>query len=213
MEAAHEPLQGWIARSPAEQLQRAAAFHADMTRRRTVRDFDPTQQVAREVIEHCLLAAGRAPSGANQQPWFFSVITQPEHKRQLREAAEAEERAPERDRVRQEHVLRVDERRRDEPHAKDEVRQPDRARAEERSTCRLGPQHELHEGKRRRAAEELDEPATTTTFGSARSSTCCQPQCRHRAVVSARPLDTVVAARTVCVLVRTVRAPQRGQAE
>jgi nitroreductase len=30
---------------------------------------------------------------ANQQPWFFSVITDPTHKRRVREAAEAEDRS------------------------------------------------------------------------------------------------------------------------
>ena len=75
----------------AEMVERARAFHADMQRRRTVRDFD-TRAVPREVIEQCLLAAGTAPSGANQQPWFFSVITDPVHKRRVREAAEVEER-------------------------------------------------------------------------------------------------------------------------
>jgi iodotyrosine deiodinase len=71
-----------------------------VARRRSVREFD-TRPVPREVIEHALRAAGTAPSGANQQPWFFSVITQPDHKRRVREAAEAEEqrfyaeRAPE----------------------------------------------------------------------------------------------------------------------
>jgi nitroreductase len=49
--------------------------------------------VPREVIESCLLAAGTAPSGANQQPWFFSVITDPAHKKRVREAAEVEERS------------------------------------------------------------------------------------------------------------------------
>jgi nitroreductase len=74
-----------------EMIERARAFHADIARRRTVRDF-VTRAVPREVIEHCLLAAGTAPSGANQQPWFFSVITDPAHKKRVREAAEVEER-------------------------------------------------------------------------------------------------------------------------
>ena len=39
-----------------------------------------------------MLAAGTAPSGANQQPWHFAVITDPDKKRQIRIAAEAEER-------------------------------------------------------------------------------------------------------------------------
>jgi nitroreductase len=73
-------------------LRRAGEFHADIARRRTVRDFD-SRPVPREVIEHCLRAAGTAPSGANQQPWFFCVITDPGRKRRIREAAETEERA------------------------------------------------------------------------------------------------------------------------
>ena len=78
---------------PADQmLERARAFHADLARRRSVRDFD-TRPVPREVIEHALLTAGTAPSGANQQPWFFSVITDPAHKKSVRLAAEAEERS------------------------------------------------------------------------------------------------------------------------
>ncbi|MDP3223612.1 MAG: nitroreductase family protein, partial [Rubrivivax sp.] len=70
---------------------RARDFHADMARRRSVRDFD-ARAVPRDVIEHALLAAGTAPSGANQQPWFFSVITDPARKRRIRLAAETEER-------------------------------------------------------------------------------------------------------------------------
>lgn len=77
--------------APAEMAERARAFQADIARRRSVRDFSP-RPVAREVIEACLLAAGTAPSGANQQPWFFSVITDPVRKRRIRLAAEQEER-------------------------------------------------------------------------------------------------------------------------
>jgi len=87
-----EPLRSYHEYPPAEMFERARWFHADIARRRTVRDFD-RRPVPREVIEHCLLAAGTAPSGANQQPWFFSVITGPEHKRRVREAAEAEEQS------------------------------------------------------------------------------------------------------------------------
>jgi nitroreductase len=56
-----------------------------------VREFDP-RPVPREVIEQALLAAGSAPSGANQQPWFFCVIEDAERKRRIRAAAEQEER-------------------------------------------------------------------------------------------------------------------------
>lgn len=46
-----------------------------------------------DVIEACVSAAGTAPSGANRQPWQFVVITDPDLKRGIREAAEAEEEA------------------------------------------------------------------------------------------------------------------------
>ena len=86
-----EPLPDYREYPAAEMRERARWFRADIARRRTVRDFD-SREVPREVIEQCLLAAGTAPSGANQQPWFFSVITDPARKRRIREAAEAEER-------------------------------------------------------------------------------------------------------------------------
>jgi nitroreductase len=70
--------------------QRAAAFRAEMQRRRTVRRFS-SRPVPREIIEDCLLTAGAAPSGANLQPWRFVVVSDPDIKRQIREAAEKEE--------------------------------------------------------------------------------------------------------------------------
>jgi iodotyrosine deiodinase len=87
-----EPLPGYREYPPSEMAERAHSFQAELARRRSVREFD-ARPVPREVIEACLRTAGTAPSGANQQPWFFSLITQPEHKRRVREAAEAEERS------------------------------------------------------------------------------------------------------------------------
>jgi nitroreductase len=74
-----------------EMLERSAHFLAEMRRRRTVRDFS-SRPVEREVIENCLKAAGTAPSGANLQPWHFTVISDPAVKRRIRQAAEIEER-------------------------------------------------------------------------------------------------------------------------
>ena len=85
------PLTGYVEYPPEEMIDRAAAFYADIGRRRTVRDY-ADRPVPREVIEQCLLAAGRAPSGANLQPWHFVVVSDPAVKRKIREAAEAEER-------------------------------------------------------------------------------------------------------------------------
>jgi iodotyrosine deiodinase len=75
----------------AEMIARVESFYAEIRRRRTLRDFSD-QPVPREVIAVALLAAGTAPSGANQQPWHFCVITDGELKRSVREGAEAEER-------------------------------------------------------------------------------------------------------------------------
>lgn len=78
-------------RSPDEQLRASHHFLTTMARRRTIRDFAPTP-VPFALIEHAIRAAALAPSGANQQPWTFVVVSDPALKRRLREAAEAEER-------------------------------------------------------------------------------------------------------------------------
>ncbi len=77
--------------SPQEQRARLDAFVATMQRRRTVRDFSP-ESVPFALIETAIRAAANAPSGANQQPWTFVVVSDPAIKRQIREAAESEER-------------------------------------------------------------------------------------------------------------------------
>jgi iodotyrosine deiodinase len=74
-----------------EQRQRARAFAEAMRRRRSVRDFAP-DPVPDDVIDLAIAAAASAPSGANQQPWRFVVVRDPETKQRIREAAEAEER-------------------------------------------------------------------------------------------------------------------------
>lgn len=75
-----------------EMLPRAEAFLTRMRKRRTVRDYSD-RPVPRELIETAVRAAGTAPSGANQQPWTFVCISDPEKKRVIREGAEEEERA------------------------------------------------------------------------------------------------------------------------
>lgn len=90
--AALGPLTGYQEFAPEEMLARATAFREEMVCRRTVRDFSD-RPVDRAVIEQCLRAAGSAPNGANLQPWHFVVVSDPQIKKQIREAAEAEERA------------------------------------------------------------------------------------------------------------------------
>ena len=70
---------------------RARDFYQLIKNRRTVRDFS-SDPIPDGVIEDCLLAAGRAPNGANLQPWHFSVVRDQGIKQKIREAAEEEER-------------------------------------------------------------------------------------------------------------------------
>jgi nitroreductase len=84
------PLKDYREYSVDEMKKRASEFASDMRRRRTVRNFSD-RPVPKEVIEDCIRAAGSAPSGANKQPWCFVVVGDPERKKQIREAAEAEE--------------------------------------------------------------------------------------------------------------------------
>jgi len=79
-------------RAPDEMQARAADFYDESRRRRTVRDF-ADRPIPRAVIEDALRAAGTAPNGANMQPWHFVVVTDASIKRQIRAAAEEEERA------------------------------------------------------------------------------------------------------------------------
>ncbi|MFP4517879.1 MAG: nitroreductase family protein [Oceanicaulis sp.] len=72
--------------------RRAAAFYETMRARRTIRDFSD-RDVPREIIETAILTAGTAPNGANHQPWWFTALGKGPLRTQLREAAEAEERA------------------------------------------------------------------------------------------------------------------------
>lgn len=90
-EALFQPLSSYIEYPLEEMKQRAAEFRQQLQRRRTVRQFSE-RPVSREVIEECLLAAGSAPSGANLQPWHFVVVGDPNVKREIRIAAEQEER-------------------------------------------------------------------------------------------------------------------------
>jgi nitroreductase len=78
-------------RSDEELLQRAREFYEVMQWRRTFRDYSD-RPVPRKVIEYCLRTAGTAPSGANLQPWYFVAVGDPAIKREIRAAAEIEEK-------------------------------------------------------------------------------------------------------------------------
>ncbi len=74
-----------------EALGRVRAFADDLSRRRSVRDFDE-RPIPDGVLEEAIRVAATAPSGAHVQPWRFVVVTDPAVRARLREAAEAEER-------------------------------------------------------------------------------------------------------------------------
>ena len=77
---------------PLEEIQsRALRYYENMSRRRTIRDFS-RRLVPIDVIKNCIRAADTAPSGANQHPWHFVVVTDQEKKRKIRVAAEKEEK-------------------------------------------------------------------------------------------------------------------------
>lgn len=79
-------------RLPApEMISRARVYAEAMDRRRTVREFS-SEPFPLVILEHAIRAASSAPSGANQQPWTFVVVTDPDTKSRLRVAAEAEEK-------------------------------------------------------------------------------------------------------------------------
>jgi len=77
--------------SEKEMIKKSKEFYVDIKKRRTVREFSD-KPVPKEVIDNCILAAGTAPSGANLQPWHFVVVSDPKIKKQIRKAAEEEEK-------------------------------------------------------------------------------------------------------------------------
>ena len=77
--------------SPEEMLNKCRKHYQWMNLRRTIRDFSD-RPVPREVIENIIHAASTAPSGAHKQPWTFCVVSDPTIKKQIRAAAEQEEK-------------------------------------------------------------------------------------------------------------------------
>lgn len=74
-----------------ELIEHSRSFLQLMKKRRTVRNFSP-EPIPDEVIMNCIEAAGTAPSGAHMQPWHFVVVKNAGIKKEIRQAAEKEER-------------------------------------------------------------------------------------------------------------------------
>jgi nitroreductase len=79
------------AREPGWQLDRGRGFLSEMLSRRTCRSFSD-RPVPREVLELAIAVGHSAPSGANRKPWRFVAVDDPLIKREIRLAAEAEEK-------------------------------------------------------------------------------------------------------------------------
>ena len=76
---------------PRQMIGRSLSFYTDVSRRRSIREFD-SRPVPKDVLENCIRSAGTAPSGAHKQPWHFVIVSDPEIKKRIRQAAEKEEK-------------------------------------------------------------------------------------------------------------------------
>ena len=76
----------------AEKLAKSNELKDKMKTRRSVRKFAKTQFPV-EIIENIISMAASAPSGANKEPWFFSIIKNADVKKKIRKAAEKEEKS------------------------------------------------------------------------------------------------------------------------
>lgn len=71
--------------------QRADQLLLQMNTRRSCRHFSD-EDVPKDIIEKVIAVAHSAPSGANRKPWRFAAVNDGSLKREIRLAAEAEER-------------------------------------------------------------------------------------------------------------------------
>jgi iodotyrosine deiodinase len=93
--------------SSDEQFARAREFLERMGTRRSVRQFS-REPVPFELVANAIATAGTAPSGANQQPWTFVVVSDAAVKHEIRLAAEAEEREAYEHRMTEEWLLALE---------------------------------------------------------------------------------------------------------
>jgi iodotyrosine deiodinase len=82
---------GLISHMESFEIEQSQRFLKSMMQRRSIRRFTE-KKIPLEALENIVKSAASAPSGANSQPWFFIIVTSPELKAKIREAAEEEER-------------------------------------------------------------------------------------------------------------------------
>ena len=78
--------------SKTKMLNRSKSFLSRVRLRRSVRDFSD-KAVPIGIITNAIKAAASAPSGANKQPWYFVIVNDLLIKKEIRLAAEKEEKA------------------------------------------------------------------------------------------------------------------------
>ena len=76
----------------AAREEQSELFKNDMKNRRSIREYSK-RMVSQRIIENIIEVAANAPSGANKEPWFFSIIKDSKIKKQIRIAAEKEEKS------------------------------------------------------------------------------------------------------------------------
>ncbi len=74
-----------------QMIEKSKLFYLEMNKRRSIRFFS-SKSFPKEILENIVLTAGTAPSGANKQPWTYVIVDDPDLKKQIREAAEQEEK-------------------------------------------------------------------------------------------------------------------------
>jgi len=80
-----------VSYTDAQMEARSRSFYEWADQRRSLRAFSG-RPVPRPVIESIIRTASTAPSGAHKQPWRFCAVSDPAIKKEIRMAAEAEER-------------------------------------------------------------------------------------------------------------------------
>ena len=77
---------------PLEEMKsRSIWYYELLNKRRTIREFSP-ESFPKEIIENVIKTAGTGPSGANKQPYTYVVVDDPKIKKEIRKAAEVEEK-------------------------------------------------------------------------------------------------------------------------
>ena len=78
-------------KSPQDMIAQSNELMREMLNRRSIRDFS-SEEIPEMVIKNVLKTAMAAPSGANKQPWKFVVVKDKNIKKEIRIAAEKEEK-------------------------------------------------------------------------------------------------------------------------